>query len=566
MAFFLLLLMSSVSTEEVGTPASLLGPRNFNHHAYEAGSLQGLKSAEPTKQGPILFPNDGPPPPRPPLIVTSRPLIESLARSELNNSIAEQSQVQGVYKPVYLAREKNYKAYNFPIPTIVPATYDDGAITYDVLKKIDEYGVRNYDDYEGQTVLPPIYRVLSDHAQQKALNVQRKSKLKLLNRYDHQVKKLDYSLKNQGNDNDYNDNSDPGKNYAFSYTVKDHKTGDDFSHSQHSSGSATSGEYRVRLPDGRMQIVSYTADENGYKADVRYDDEDKTIGNGIDNHYNDKHDYNNKHGLDYNEKYNRNYNYDNKYNNNDYNNKNNHNDKYSHSYNYKNNDNYKYSDNFINDNRKNYNNDNYKVDNDEKYKTPTNDYYNEYSDASKEYYNNDFSTEYESKNYDYEPHKSKYDAFHNVKTSDMKPIIVPDYKKYVPTTVRPSFDELKGLFLDKNIYSTVQPTADYNYENKVPFEIKVPSTTPDPYDTTTEHVVIIGTTKPTLYTDIRNSVPVTITPLPIFSTASNFLSSTPKSYLASTLSHLRDKITSITQKPILSDSFISRINKYLSFN
>ncbi|KAG6438852.1 hypothetical protein O3G_MSEX000275, partial [Manduca sexta] len=72
-------------------------------------------------------------------------------------------------------------------------------------------------------------------------------------------------------------------NYAFSYTVKDKNTGDDFSHSQQSSGSATNGEYRVRLPDGRMQIVSYTADENGYKADVRYDE---TSGNGDVNAYN----------------------------------------------------------------------------------------------------------------------------------------------------------------------------------------------------------------------------------------------------------------------------------------
>ncbi|KAG6464451.1 hypothetical protein O3G_MSEX014518, partial [Manduca sexta] len=72
-------------------------------------------------------------------------------------------------------------------------------------------------------------------------------------------------------------------NYAFSYTVKDKNTGDDFSHSQQSSGSTTNGEYRVRLPDGRMQIVSYTADENGYKADVRYDE---TSGNGDVNAYN----------------------------------------------------------------------------------------------------------------------------------------------------------------------------------------------------------------------------------------------------------------------------------------
>lgn len=59
-------------------------------------------------------------------------------------------------------------------------------------------------------------------------------------------------------------------NYAFSYKVLDHSSGDDFSHSQVQDSSATNGEYRVKLPDGRLQIVSYTADHNGYKADVKY--------------------------------------------------------------------------------------------------------------------------------------------------------------------------------------------------------------------------------------------------------------------------------------------------------
>lgn len=53
------------------------------------------------------------------------------------------------------------------------------------------------------------------------------------------------------------------KNYAFAYKVLDKATGDDFSHQQIRSSKATNGEYRVKLPDGRLQIVSYKADKDG---------------------------------------------------------------------------------------------------------------------------------------------------------------------------------------------------------------------------------------------------------------------------------------------------------------
>jgi hypothetical protein len=61
------------------------------------------------------------------------------------------------------------------------------------------------------------------------------------------------------------------KKYAFSYAVLDHHSGDDFSHAQKHDGHSTQGQYRVKLPDGRTQIVKYTADNLGYRAKVSYE-------------------------------------------------------------------------------------------------------------------------------------------------------------------------------------------------------------------------------------------------------------------------------------------------------
>lgn len=47
------------------------------------------------------------------------------------------------------------------------------------------------------------------------------------------------------------------------------------SHGQKSDGKAVTGEYRVMLPDGRTQIVTYRADSYGYNADIKYEGEAK---------------------------------------------------------------------------------------------------------------------------------------------------------------------------------------------------------------------------------------------------------------------------------------------------
>ncbi|KAK8400057.1 hypothetical protein O3P69_003030 [Scylla paramamosain] len=59
--------------------------------------------------------------------------------------------------------------------------------------------------------------------------------------------------------------------YDFAYSVRDDDTGAAYSHKEERSGDTTQGEYRVSLPDGRIQVVSYVADENGYRAKVSYE-------------------------------------------------------------------------------------------------------------------------------------------------------------------------------------------------------------------------------------------------------------------------------------------------------
>eukprot|EP00094_Tigriopus_californicus_P012354 TCALIF_11942-PA protein Name:"Similar to ACP20 Adult-specific cuticular protein ACP-20 (Tenebrio molitor)" AED:0.21 eAED:0.21 QI:0/0/0/0.66/0/0.33/3/0/219 len=60
--------------------------------------------------------------------------------------------------------------------------------------------------------------------------------------------------------------------FAYQYGVKDGYTGADFDKKEEQDAYGNlQGEYSVALPDGRTQIVTYTADHvNGYVADVKY--------------------------------------------------------------------------------------------------------------------------------------------------------------------------------------------------------------------------------------------------------------------------------------------------------
>ncbi|GLV45911.1 Cuticular protein 50Cb [Carabus blaptoides fortunei] len=96
-----------------------------------------------------------------------------------------------------------------------------------------------------------------------------------LNNYDG----LNNNFGTQGNnfgaqnshDGQDHDHSEP-KSYEFGYAVKDDYTGNDYKRREASDGNQVNGEYRVQLPDGRTQIVTYYADwQSGFHADVRYE-------------------------------------------------------------------------------------------------------------------------------------------------------------------------------------------------------------------------------------------------------------------------------------------------------
>ncbi|KAJ2939088.1 hypothetical protein O0L34_g10276 [Tuta absoluta] len=76
------------------------------------------------------------------------------------------------------------------------------------------------------------------------------------------------------NGHDHGHENEVPKSYEFGYSVKDAQSGNDYNRHETSDGNIVRGEYRVALPDGRTQIVTYHADwKTGFHADVRYEGE-----------------------------------------------------------------------------------------------------------------------------------------------------------------------------------------------------------------------------------------------------------------------------------------------------
>merc|ERR1719251_527677 len=63
--------------------------------------------------------------------------------------------------------------------------------------------------------------------------------------------------------------------YQYTYAVKDDYSFSNFNAHEERDGYNAAGGYQVALPDGRTQIVTYTATKDGYVADVKYEGEAK---------------------------------------------------------------------------------------------------------------------------------------------------------------------------------------------------------------------------------------------------------------------------------------------------
>merc|ERR1712168_1233463 len=61
--------------------------------------------------------------------------------------------------------------------------------------------------------------------------------------------------------------------YSYEYGVADEYSGANFGQNEARDGYSTNGEYRVALPDGRTQVVTYNVADaySGYVADVKYE-------------------------------------------------------------------------------------------------------------------------------------------------------------------------------------------------------------------------------------------------------------------------------------------------------
>ncbi|XP_042229579.1 proteoglycan 4-like isoform X2 [Homarus americanus] len=77
-------------------------------------------------------------------------------------------------------------------------------------------------------------------------------------------------------DDDYEDKPGIFDQYKYGYNVESKDTGNYHARYEARDGRTVSGSYKVALPDGRVQVVTYVADDKGFRAEVNYEGEENT--------------------------------------------------------------------------------------------------------------------------------------------------------------------------------------------------------------------------------------------------------------------------------------------------
>ncbi|XP_054284820.1 pro-resilin-like [Macrosteles quadrilineatus] len=74
-----------------------------------------------------------------------------------------------------------------------------------------------------------------------------------------------------GNKGGYDEGPSEPANYEFRYDVDAPEYNVKFGHQEARQGDVAQGKYYVLLPDGRTQLVEYTADQDGYHPKITYE-------------------------------------------------------------------------------------------------------------------------------------------------------------------------------------------------------------------------------------------------------------------------------------------------------
>ncbi|XP_053685642.1 uncharacterized protein LOC128735173 [Sabethes cyaneus] len=272
----------------------LRGLNNLLHMPIPIGNQQALQTMKTKVRpqdstGPIMFPDDGSTPRPEPKKTTGyrsvkiedgpKILYEDHSSSALYHTVQMNPQLQVPmtkdYTPIkeHVADISDTDIVGPTSATPTHATYIIGS-TIPPQGKANSYeqldtGSHDASHYQELHEVLPTPEPVSLQYQTRQIDRHQHHKR---NQYHHQEYEdhADHHLQHEDSED-----LDDSEGYAFGYRVRDFHTGNDFGHIQNRDNGVTRGEYHILLPDGRVQNVRYTADDQGFHAEVSYESECK---------------------------------------------------------------------------------------------------------------------------------------------------------------------------------------------------------------------------------------------------------------------------------------------------